>query len=329
MRIDMFGHGMASRLRNKVLERFPDAYPALANWVDLEPLFDHKRRIQLLDENAIDVQVLTTPSPPLETLYEGQELRDVTAIANDSMAELAAGSGGRVRGTVSVPLCDAEFALAEVRRGVETLGLLGPQIFSMSNGVPLDHASLEDFWSELERLDVPAWLHPERRGTIPDYPGETSSLFSLFLVLGWPYETSVAMARLVFSGVLERHPNLNIIVHHAGAMIPFFSTRIAKHYPDGQRLGRIDVPELEGPIMDGFKRFYVDTAIHGPVSALMCAYEFFGADHMMIGTDMPFGPNNGQDFCELGAHLVDEMPISADERALITEGTAQALCPLP
>ena len=77
MRIDMFGHGLASELRDKVLERFPDANPALANWVGLEPLFDHGRRVELLDRNGIDVQVLTTPSPPLEELFEGQELRDV------------------------------------------------------------------------------------------------------------------------------------------------------------------------------------------------------------------------------------------------------------
>ena len=96
--------------------------------------------------------------------------------------------------------------MSEVRRGVDTLGLLGPQIFNVSRGVPLDHPSLENFWSELERLGAPAWLHPERRGTIPEYPGEADSRYSLFLVLGWPYETSIAMARLVFSGVLETTP---------------------------------------------------------------------------------------------------------------------------
>lgn len=322
----MFGHGMARELRDTVTDRFSRADPALANWFDLVPLFDHAERVRILDANGISVQVLTTPSPPLETMFEGQELRDMIRLANDSMADLVATSGGRVRGTVTIPLCDPDFAIEEMRRGVRTLGLLGPQIFSSSLGMALDDARLEPFWAELEHLGTPAWMHPERRGSQADYPGEEASRFSVFLVFGWPYESSVAMARLVFSGVLERHPGLKIIVHHAGAMIPFFSNRIAHHYPEDETLGRIENPVLATPIIDGFKRFYVDTAIHGPVSALMCSYDFFGADHMMVGTDMPFGPRNGEVFCNAGAHLVDEMQISQDEQERIRTGTALSLC---
>lgn len=325
MKIDMFGHGMSRVLRDRVLERFSRAEGSLANWYELDPLFDEDRRLGLLDANEIDVQVLTAPSPPLETLFDGDELREMSRLANDSMAELVDSSGGRLRGTVSVPLCDPEFAVGEVRRGVESLGLLGPQIFTSSRGRPLDHSSLEGFWSELERLGVPAWMHPERRASQADYPDEDGSLYSLFLVLGWPYESSVAMTRLVFSGVLERHPDLNIIVHHAGAMIPFFRLRIDAHYPEGEQLGRIDGPQITTPLLDGFRRFYVDTAIHGPVSSLMAAHEFFGADHMVMGTDTPFGPRQGADFCRWGSGVIDDLPISDEERAQIRSENALRL----
>jgi hypothetical protein len=136
-------------------------------------------------------------------------------------------------------------------------------------------------------------------------------------VLGRPYDNSVAMARLVLSGLLERHPGLDMIVNHAGAMTPFFSQRIAGHYPEGEHLGRIERPQLERSVLDGFKRFFVDTAIHGPVSAAMCSYDFFVAEHMPLGTDTPFGPRNGLDLCRWGSQLVDQVPIPESERKMI------------
>ncbi|MPZ53297.1 MAG: amidohydrolase family protein, partial [Acidimicrobiia bacterium] len=222
MRIDLFAHGMSPDLRNEVMARTGPDQENLANWTQLTTLFDMKARGKILDACEVDLQVLTTPSPPLEVLFEGEELREMTRLANDSMAALTIGDD-RYLGTVSVPLCDPDFAVEELRRGVGELGLVGPQVFSSSQGQPLDWPHLEPFWSEVESLGVPVWLHPERSPSVPDYPTEERSLYGMFLVLGWPYETSVAMSRLVLSGVMDRHPGLDIIVHHAGAMIPFFS----------------------------------------------------------------------------------------------------------
>lgn len=320
----MFGHGMARELRESVIARFPRFDPALSNWRDLDVLFDESIRMRILDDADVDLQVITVPSPPLESLFDGEELRQATRLANDSMAELVHGSE-RLLGTVSVPLCEPVFAVEELRRGVESLKLIGPQIFTSSKGMPLDDPTLEPFWLEVERLGVPAWLHPERKSTQPDYPTERSSRYSLFLVLGWPYETSIAMARLVMSGVLERHPRLRIVAHHAGAMIPFFSGRIAGRYPEGESLGRMEQPATDGALLDGFKRFFVDTAIHGPLSAVMCSYEFFGPDHMVIGTDMPFGPHRGADFCRWGTEIVENMPIPEGDREKIRSATALRL----
>lgn len=320
----MFSHGMSRELRDMVVGRFPRSEPALSNWWDLDALFDLPVRMRILDANAIDLQIVTVPSPPLESLFNGEELQQMTRVANDSMAEFVQGSR-RLFGTASVPLCDPGFAIEELRRAVESLKLVGPQIFTSSRGIPLDHKTLEPFWFEVERLGVPVWLHPEKKPTEADYPTESSSRYSLFLVLGWPYETSLAMARLVMSGVLERHPGLKILAHHTGAMIPFFSKRIEGRYPVGERLGRVEGPSISGAPLDGFKRFFVDTAIHGPPSAVMCAYEFFGADRMVIGTDTPFGPRGGTDFCRWGTEIVDEMPIPEIEREKIRSQTALGL----
>lgn len=170
----MFGHGMARELRDEVTRSLRNE-PSLGNWLDLTPLFDHLEPTRILDANDIDIQVLTTPSPPLETLFDAEDLRRLTRLANDSMSGLVDASSDRIRGTVSVPLCEPEFAVEELRRGVESLHLLGPQIFSSSRGMPLDDPRLEPFWAEAVRLDVPVWLHPERRGSEAEYPGEAAS----------------------------------------------------------------------------------------------------------------------------------------------------------
>jgi predicted TIM-barrel fold metal-dependent hydrolase len=99
----------------------------------------------------------------------------MTTLANDSTAELVRASGGRIRGTVSIPLCDSKFAVDELGRGMESLDLLGPRIFTSSLGMPLDDPRLEPFWAEVLLLEVPAWPHPERRGGQAAYPGEERS----------------------------------------------------------------------------------------------------------------------------------------------------------
>lgn len=328
MRIDIFAHGMAPELRHAVTERVPPDRADLDNWRSLSPLFDVVERLRILDACDVDLQVLTTPSPPLEVLFGGEELREMTRLANDSMAALVERTQDRLRGTASVPLCDPEFAVAELRRAVESLGLSGPQIFTSSRGIPLDAPQLEPFWTELERLGVPAWLHPERPASQADYPGEGGSRYGLFLVLGWPYESSVAMSRLVLGGVLARHPHLDIIVHHAGAMIPFFAQRIDRHYPVGEVLGRMDHPPLEESVLVGYRRFYVDTVVQGSIPALMGAYEFFGPEHVMLGTDTPFGPAMGFEYCDLSCRSVEAMPVPSEDRSLIRSENALKLCRL-
>lgn len=318
MRIDMFAHGVSSALRARVLNLHPND-PVLINWHRIPALSDLTIRSQLMDEAQIDIQVITAPSPPLEHLFGGNpdQLRRIVRLANDSMSEMVHSSSGRLRGTVTVPLCEPEFAAAELRRGVKDLNLLGPQIFTSSRGVPLDDPRLDIFWRELEALGAPAWIHPERTAETGDYPGEQLSRFGLYMVLGWPYETSVALMRLVLSGVLTRYPGLKFIVHHAGGMIPFFAARIDSFYPPDEVIGRIEPPLISGPPTEALRRLYVDTAIHGPLSALMCAYDFFGPSNMVIGTDSPFGPRDGREYTLRGSNIVDAMQVDLQVRDMI------------
>jgi predicted TIM-barrel fold metal-dependent hydrolase len=148
---------------------------------------------------------------------------------------------------------------------------------------------------------LPIWMHPARPVTVADYAGEPRSKYDLSWVFGWPCETSVAMGRLVFSGLFDRHPELVIITHHLGAMIPFCEGRIGGELDqlgarsddpdDGGALGR-----LERRPVDYFRMFYGDTALFGAWQAMESGLAFFGADHVLFGTDFPFDPERGPGF---------------------------------
>src|SRR2546425_11151618 len=108
-------------------------------------------------------------------------------------------------------------ALREMDRAIEKLGAKGIQIFTNVNGRPLDEP---EFYPIFERMankhDLPVWVHPTRTAKFADYVSESKSKYEIYWLFGWPYETSVFMARLVFSGMMEKLPGLKIITHHLG-----------------------------------------------------------------------------------------------------------------
>lgn len=117
-------------------------------------------------------------------------------------------------------------ALREMDRAIGELGARGIEIKTNVNGRPLDDPEFFPvFESAANRHGVPVWMHPIRPATRSDYATEATSRYEIWQVMGWPYETTAAMARLVFSGLLDRLPELKIITHHCGGMLPYFSGR--------------------------------------------------------------------------------------------------------
>ena len=115
---------------------------------------------------------------------------------------------------------------------------------------------------------------PCRDRSTPDYAGEESSKYYIYGIFGWPYETTAAMTRLVFSGVLEKYPSLKFITHHGGGMVPFFEQRLSIAYDLNEMRMKARVKQrLTRPVLDYYRMFYADTAVHSR-AAIMCAYEF-------------------------------------------------------
>ncbi|MFC1943095.1 amidohydrolase family protein, partial [Chloroflexota bacterium] len=167
-------------------------------------------------------EVLTIKLPPLEMVAKPSDAVGLAQIANDEMTELVAKHPDRFLGAVAcLPLNDMDAALIETKRAIEVLKMKGVQIQSPCDGKPLDSPEFLPLYEMMTKYDLPIWIHPVRGREIPDYKDESYSKYRLHQRIGWPYETTSAMLRLVSSGVLERYPTLKIITHHGGGMLPY------------------------------------------------------------------------------------------------------------
>ena len=177
---------------------------------------------------------------------------------------------------------DPEAAAREAERAFTEAGANGLQLYSNVKGKPLDLPEFLPVFEMAARHDKPILLHPIRGADMPDYKSEDRSKYEIWWTFGWPYETSAAMARIVFSGLLDRLPELKIVAHHLGAMVPYFEGRVG---PGWDQLGTRTSDEDLGAVLkrlkrrplDYFKDFYADTAVFGSRAATVCGLEFYRA----------------------------------------------------
>ena len=327
--IDVYSHILPLRYYERLREVAPDPR-LLKRWLELPMLYDLHMRMELMATTPRYQQVLTLSSPPIEQLGGAELGREMAQLANDSMAELVREHPDLFPAWVAaLPLQSPSLAQDELARAL-SIGARGMQLFTNVNGAPLDSAGLEPIFEALNRAQLPIWLHPTRGPAFSDYITEPSSRYEIWWAFGWPYETSAAVARLVFSGVFERHPDLKLITHHLGAMIPFFEGRIRHGWDQmGSRTADDELADVRGqvtgPPIDVFKGIYADTAISGSEIALRCGLDFFGTEHVLFGTDFPFDRESGAIFMRETLAAVDGLAIGQDARDLILSGNAVRL----
>ena len=260
-------------------------------------LFDLDERFKEMDQFGDYRQIISLPNPPIEDIAKPDVGLQLARIANDSMAELCWKHPRRFPSfAAAVCLTDIDGSIVEAKRAIKDLGARGVLVYTNIAGEPLDLKKFDPFFAAVAELDLPIWLHPVRTAAMPDYPSEQKSRFEMWWCFGWPYDTSVAMLRLVFCGLLDRYPKLKIITHHLGGMIPFYDGRVGPGLKVlGQRTSDEDyskiLSSLKRPHMDYLHDFYGDTAMFGGgVHAIRCGLEFFGADRVVFATDTPLGP---------------------------------------
>jgi len=335
MKIDIFNHVMPQRYLERMKEYSKDT-GIIKRMSSLRMLWDIEARVGMLDQWP-DVRQVLTLSLPSPELLGGPELSpELARIANDDMAAMCARWPRKFPAFVaSLPMNNVPAALEEMDRAITRLGARGVQVLTSVNGRPLDEP---EFLPVFERVtkhhDLPVWMHPARPATRADYVNEPKSKYEIWQVLGWPFESSVAMARIVFSGLFERLPGLRIITHHCGGMIPYFAGRAETLWAQlGSRTADENYEELlkrmtKKPI-EYFRMFYGDTVLGGSASALRCGLDFFGADRVVFASDCPFDPEGGPMYIREGIRSIEDLKLPAETRRKIYSGNALKLLRLP
>ncbi|MFI0449186.1 amidohydrolase family protein [Actinomadura sp. 6N118] len=321
MKVDAYSHILPAPYFERMRELAVNPR-ALKRWLELPALHDLDARLRIMDEFGEDYQqILTLSSPPIELLAAPPESAALARLANESMLELCEKHPDRFPAFVaSLPMNDPDAAMEELARAIDDLGARGVQVFTNVNGRPLDDPAFQPLFDEMARRDLPVWMHPARGPAFADYATEDTSKYEIWWALGWPYETSVAMSRLVFSGLFERHPDIKIITHHMGAMIPYLEGRIGLGWSDqlGSRTADEDYQDLlpQRPL-DYFRRFYADTALSGSDIGIRCGLEFFGADQVVFGSDCPFDPEGGPMYIRETIRVIDALDVRDLDREKI------------
>lgn len=323
MVIDFYSHVCPRNLMDTLAEEY-SSHESVALF--RKPyLYDAEKRIAFMDEVGIDTQVLVMVRPPMWLGMPRDVMYRMLRTAHDGIAAMVETHPGRFVGVAVAPRVD-DTVLEELRRAWAELGLHGVLIFSNIEGHPVDTEEMWPLYEECERQGQPIWIHPQLTNYL--YPWIKESL--LDRSLGWPFDTSLAMARLVYGGVLERHPQLKVVTHHLGGMVPYFSARLEAFDAEiaeyaALKLTKNTAVKLSRPAGEYFRRFYNDTAISYAPGTLQCGVGYFGDDHVLFGTDFPMGSASGEVWTRDILRAIDDAELAAEAKERILGGNAKAM----
>ena len=329
MRIDAYTHFIPEEFFAKI-SAFPDIGKRMRGIPCMYDLDVRKKVVDQFDDYA---QILSYAMPPLESLAKGDGalVEDYAKTINDGFAKLCAKERDHFPGWVAQGALGAPDAgVAEAQRAVKN-GALGVQIYTNVIGKPLDDPAFEPFFAAMEKLDKPIWLHPARGANFADYATETKSKYEIWWTFGWSYETAAAMARLVFSGIMDKYPNLKIITHHFGGIVPMLEGRIG---PGNDQLGArtsdedlsLVLKRLKKRPLDYFKHsFYADTATFSAEPAMHTGLAFFDHDKIVFASDCPFDPEKGTMYTRDTLRILEGIDMPKATRDAIWHGNLERI----
>lgn len=261
-----------------------------------------------MDETGIDTQALSINIPGAEILDIPNSV-DIARMVNDEYAQIVSKHSNRFVAFATLPLRDTDASLKETERAVKQLGFRGLMFFSNVMGLPLSDKRFWPIYELAQELNKPIYIHPTR----PVMADQVSE-YGLEMIVGYLFDTSLAVLKLIFSGVLEQYPELKIIMPHAGGTLPYLLNRIdyqSVNIP-GSRKNLCKAPS------EYIKKIYMDTVCLS-TETLRLAYDLVGADHILFATDYPFvGMQQTID-------VIEHMDISNENKQLIFCGNAKRL----
>ncbi len=278
---------------------------------------DPEERIRVMEKYGIDMQVLTQTTPVLSGLKAG-EAAEVCRITNDAIGKICRSHPDRFIPFAVVSLLDVKQAVCELDRAVNEWGCRGVIIGTNHNNKGVDDPENGPFYEKVCEYDIPVFLHPMNWNAY-NLVKEDPAVMRLF---GWPFDTTIALLRLIVSGTMERYPTLKIVTHHlGGGMFPFFSNRFNIKF---EKLKK----EMKKPLSESLKRVYGDTAVDGTAAALPCGHAFFGTERMLFGTDYPFSPEKGEVYLRENLAIMKDWDLPEEEKQKILGENAKKLLKL-
>ncbi|AUI71677.1 amidohydrolase family protein [Companilactobacillus alimentarius] len=290
LKLDAFAHVLPQQLLNDIKKDVPSIIEDNL-FLQIPSLSDFKIRNQAFPQNV--KQIISNVNLNPEDYFDSQKSAQMCWKANSELLQIQKDNSNIFEAVVAmVPMNNLKETVKIIQDVSKNSEFVGIQLFTRALGRSIADDSFEVIFQEAEKLQVPIWLHP----VFDESKRDNNITFS------WEYELTQAMYQIVEAGYFEKYPNLKIIVHHAGAMVPFFD-------------GRIKHTMSEQEYLD-FKKFYVDTAILGNTKALELALDFYGEDHLLFGTDAPFAVMPNGATSEV-MKAIDEMDISTSTRKKI------------
>jgi aminocarboxymuconate-semialdehyde decarboxylase len=240
------------------------------------PMTDVDKRLEDMDRVGIDVEVISLSTPNIFFADESHQ-PEVARILNDAYAELTAKHPTRFKGFASIPMDAPEAALAELHRAIDQLKMNGVVLLSNIRGRALTSPIYRPFFEEANRMNLCIFLHP----MIPTN-SEPFKEYVLGPLVGFPFDTTLAVARMCFDGMLRELPNIRWIIGHLGGAIPYLMERLDSGYRDFAEC-RVNIDELPSTYL---KRLYYDTVTFSAHNLRMVR-DLAGTDHMVMGSDYP------------------------------------------
>jgi predicted TIM-barrel fold metal-dependent hydrolase len=333
MRVDAFTHFIPKPFADemqKLAGNFADIGKRMREVPCIHDLDERRRVVGQFKDYS---QILSYPMPPIENIVPADQTERLCKLINDGFADITAKHGDMFPGWVAqVSLASPEAAIREAERAVKQLGALGVQIYTNIKGKPLDAPEFAPFFAKMAELNKPIWIHPTRGANFPDYATESKSLYEIWWALGWSYETTAAMSRLVFSKTIDNNPGLKLIVHHFGGIAPMLEGRIGPGWDQiGARTSDADYQALKKSLkkprpVDYFKEsFYADTAVFGADAATVAGLAFYPTEKVLFASDCPFDPEKGTGYIRETLRILDGLNLPKDKQEAIFHGNLEKI----
>lgn len=280
------------------------------------PFMDPDLRVQRMDERGIDFQVVSPNPLTYMHFVPADDAIRFCRVHNDALAEVVGARSSRLAGLAALPLQAPEAAAQELRRAVEDLGLVGAS-FGTDAPLTLDDAALDVLYAQAVKLDVPLFIHPGPAGI--DGPAGDPALkrFELDIIAGFAAQETIAVATMIYGGVLDRHPGLDVCFSHGGGGTALLMGRMAK----GARKRPWSPAALraDGAFEERLQRMWFDTHIdHPQVLELLAAA--VGREHLVYGTN--FAGWDAPDLQPSDAHAPVAPDLADNARRLLRAGKA-------